>query len=75
MDKIADKSSAVNSSLAGKRNEIDKLVRVRRLLQRLEFVVVLPEKLAAAVAARDYASAVRRCVVSLLFVGFGCLLF
>ena len=46
MDAIAAKSRVVNESLAGKRHEIDKLVRVRRLLKRLEFIFELPARLA-----------------------------
>ena len=39
----------VNSSLAAKRAQIDKLVRARRLLKRLEFLFELPRKLGDAV--------------------------
>ena len=48
MDSIATKSSVVNESLAGKRHKIDKLVRVRRLLKRLEFMFELPSRLSKA---------------------------
>jgi hypothetical protein len=58
MDAIAAASGSVNGSLAGKRREVDKLVRTQRLLVRLEFVVQLPHKLTAAVASGDYATAV-----------------
>lgn len=52
-------SASVNSSLADKRSQIDKLVRARRLLKRLEFLFELPRKLSAAVAAKRYDEAVR----------------
>ena len=45
MDAISKCSSAVNSSLADTRSNIDKLVRVRRLLKRLEFIFELPQRL------------------------------
>jgi hypothetical protein len=45
MDNIATQSHKVNLSLADKRSQIDKLVRVRRLLKRLEFIFDLPNRL------------------------------
>ena len=45
MENIAAKSSIVNESLSGKRGKIDKLVRVRRLLKRLEIIFELPRQL------------------------------
>ncbi|KAJ8610852.1 hypothetical protein CTAYLR_006476 [Chrysophaeum taylorii] len=59
MADIDSMSTAVNSSLADKRAQIDKLVRARRLLKRLEFLFELPRKLSAAVAAKNYDEAVR----------------
>ena len=48
MENIAAKSSIVNESLSGKRGKIDKLVRVRRLLKRLEIIFELPRQLSEA---------------------------
>lgn len=48
MENIATKSSIVNESLSGKRGKIDKLVRVRRLLKRLEIIFELPRQLSEA---------------------------
>eukprot|EP00752_Nemacystus_decipiens_P003214 g2975.t1 len=59
MDRIADSSAAVNSSLEGNRSKMDKLVRVRRLLQRLDFLFQLPQKLEEAVEEGQYAKAIR----------------
>jgi len=58
MDGIAHASLGVNETLAGKRSRIDKLVRVRRLLTRLEVIFNLPAKLTAAVEKGDYEAAV-----------------
>jgi len=51
-------SAKVNASLADKRSQIDKLVRARRLLKRLEFLFELPKKLAAAIADGRHGEAV-----------------
>ena len=39
--------------------QVDKLVRVQRLLERLEFLSELPERLAAMIDAKQYREAVR----------------
>ena len=46
MKAISVSSEALNKSLEAKRNNVDKLVGVRRLLQKLEFLFELPSKLA-----------------------------
>lgn len=45
--------------LPDNRSKIDKLVRVRRLLQRLDFLFQLPQKLEDAVQEGEYAKAIR----------------
>lgn len=59
MDEIADKSERINSSLASKRSQIDKLVRVRRLLKRLEFFFELPQRLQQCIDEGLFAQAVK----------------
>ncbi|CAM9791582.1 unnamed protein product [Pylaiella littoralis] len=59
MDRIADSSATVNNSLESNRSKMDKLVRVRRLLQRLDFLLQLPQKLEEAVQEGHYAKAIR----------------
>uniref|UniRef100_A0A7S2S0E2 Vacuolar protein sorting-associated protein 51 homolog n=1 Tax=Rhizochromulina marina TaxID=1034831 RepID=A0A7S2S0E2_9STRA len=59
MDEIADKSEHINSSLASKRSQIDKLVRVRRLLKRLEFFFELPQRLQQCIDEGSFAQAVK----------------
>ena len=41
-----------------KRTQVDKLVRIKRLLNRLEFLSELPEKLAAMIDKKEYKPAV-----------------
>lgn len=59
MAEIDTMSGSVNASLADKRAQIDKLVRARRLLKRLEFLFELPRKLNSCVAAKKYDEAVK----------------
>ena len=47
MGVIANTSARLDSVFEEKRAQVDKLVRVRRLLQRLEFLSELPERLSA----------------------------
>lgn len=47
---------------------MDKLVRVRRLLQRLDFLFQLPQKLEDAVQEGQYSKAVRFSPLSFLFI-------
>ncbi|CAM9697603.1 unnamed protein product, partial [Choristocarpus tenellus] len=59
MDRISQGSKRINDSLAGNRSKMDKLVRVRRLLERLDFLFQLPHKLEEAVEAGEYSKAIR----------------
>ncbi|CAN0049278.1 unnamed protein product, partial [Discosporangium mesarthrocarpum] len=59
MDRISEGSERVNASLAGNRSKLDKLVRVRRLLERLDFLFQLPQKLEEAVQDGEYAKTIR----------------
>jgi hypothetical protein len=59
MDVITDKSEAVNVALAPHRTKIEKLIGVRRLLKRLEFIFELPQRLGSAVKQDDFASATK----------------
>ena len=43
--RIINTSKRIDNNMSENRNKIDKLVRVRRLLSRLEFLSELPEKL------------------------------
>jgi hypothetical protein len=58
MDQVGASSGALNASLASKRDDVDKLVGVRRLLQKLEFLFELPAKLSAAIEGGRYGAAV-----------------
>jgi hypothetical protein len=58
MEKIAKTSRRIDSNLAENRGKVDKLVRVRRLLSRLEFLSELPEKLAEMISKEMYKEAV-----------------
>ena len=58
MDQVGASSGALNTSLASKRDDVDKLVGVRRLLQKLEFLFELPAKLGAAIDEGRYGAAV-----------------
>jgi hypothetical protein len=59
MEKIAVESAVLDESLRDKRTNIDKLVRVRRLLQKLEFLSELPEKLVELINNGQYKRAVQ----------------
>jgi len=59
MDKITSISSTLDGSLSDKRVKVSKLVRVRRLLQKLEFLSELPEKLVDLINAGQYKRAVQ----------------
>lgn len=58
MQSISKKSTELDASLAEKRSQVDKLVRVSRLLRRLEFLSELPERLELMISSRLYKSAV-----------------
>lgn len=58
MEGIASRMQVVNSFLGGKRAKVDKLVSVRRLLKRLDFLFDLPINLNRCVQRQDFAMAV-----------------
>jgi hypothetical protein len=58
MEGIASRMQVVNSFLGGKRAKVDKLVSVRRLLKRLDFLFDLPINLNRYVQRQDFAMAV-----------------
>lgn len=45
MDVITEKSESINVALAPHRSKVEKLIGVRRLLKRLEFIFELPQRL------------------------------
>ena len=59
MQRIFSGSSQLDGSLAGKRNKVEKLVRVHRLLERLQFLSGLPEKLTSMVERESFKDAVQ----------------
>lgn len=59
MESIAATSATLDKSLYEKRQTIDKLVRVKRLLQRLEFLSELPERLEKMIEQGLYKGAVQ----------------
>lgn len=59
MQRISSGSSQLDGSLASKRNKVEKLVRVHRLLERLQFLSGLPEKLTSMVERESFKDAVQ----------------
>ncbi len=59
MNKISDAAKDLDNLLDEKRVKVDKIVRVRRLLYRLEFLSELPELLAAMIDNKQYIEAVK----------------
>lgn len=59
MSHIVTSSESLDQIFEYKRNQVDKLVRVRRLLNRLEFLSELPERLAAMIDHKLYKDAVQ----------------
>ncbi|TMW56557.1 hypothetical protein Poli38472_006567 [Pythium oligandrum] len=57
MDVITGKSESINVALAPHRSKVEKLIGVRRLLKRLEFIFDLPQRLNTAVKQEEYANA------------------
>ena len=51
-------SKSLDTYFEAKRTEVDKLLRIRRLLDRLEFLSELPEKLALMIGSKHYKEAV-----------------
>lgn len=45
MDIITAKSESINAGLTPHRSKVEKLISVRRLLKRLEFIFELPQRL------------------------------
>eukprot|EP01035_Chromulina_nebulosa_P020213 gene20213-26242_t len=59
MDKICVTSSNLDESLHEQRSKVDKLIRIRRLLSRLEFLTELPERLQEMIENEMYQPAVQ----------------
>jgi len=59
MDLINSRSAALDDSLSNKNSKVEKLVRVRRLLKRLEFLTELPERLTGMIDRKEYDAAVQ----------------
>ena len=59
MSSISSISKTLDSRLEVSRSKVDKLVRVQRLLERLQFLSVLPESLAKMIHNEDYKDAVQ----------------
>lgn len=59
MQVIASNSVQLDGVFEVKRQQVDKLVRVRRLLDRLDFLSELPEKLAGMIERKQYKEAVQ----------------
>ncbi|KAJ0389459.1 hypothetical protein ATCC90586_011391 [Pythium insidiosum] len=59
MDVITDRSESINVALAPHRSKVEKLIGVRRLLKRLEFIFELPQRLTTAVKQEEFATATK----------------
>ncbi|KAL4144641.1 hypothetical protein PRNP1_013767 [Phytophthora ramorum] len=59
MDTITAKSESINVALAPHRSKVEKLIGVRRLLKRFEFIFDLPQRLNTAVKQKEYANATK----------------
>uniref|UniRef100_A0AAV1T188 Vacuolar protein sorting-associated protein 51 homolog n=1 Tax=Peronospora matthiolae TaxID=2874970 RepID=A0AAV1T188_9STRA len=59
MDVITAKSEGIDVALAPHRAKVDKLIGVRRLLKKFEFLFELPQKLSSAVKQKEYTNAVK----------------
>ncbi|EQC39322.1 hypothetical protein SDRG_03527 [Saprolegnia diclina VS20] len=64
MDKITLQSENVGNALAPFRSKVEKLVGVRRLLKRLEFIFQLPQRLKSAIKAQEYEKATKYFVIA-----------
>ncbi|ETW03030.1 hypothetical protein, variant [Aphanomyces invadans] len=64
MDKITVQSENVSNALAPYRSKVEKLVGVRRLLKRLEFIFQLPQRLKHAMKNQEYEKATKYFVVA-----------
>ncbi|CAH0493513.1 unnamed protein product [Peronospora farinosa] len=59
MDVITAKSEHINVALAPHRSKVEKLIGVRRLLKRFEFIFELPQRLKTAVKQKEYNNATK----------------
>jgi hypothetical protein len=59
MERISQTASLMDNTMVENRSKVDKLVRVRRLLSRLEFLSELPEKLSDMIQRELYKEAVQ----------------
>ena len=59
METIIATSTRLDNTLTAKRNRIDKLVRIKRLLARLEFLSELPERLESMIEQEMYKPAIQ----------------
>lgn len=59
MESISTHTQSLDNTMSGNLTKVSKLVRVRRLLQRLEFLSELPERLAALIDQGEYGMAVK----------------
>ncbi|CAI5742258.1 unnamed protein product [Peronospora destructor] len=59
MDVIMAKSESINVALAPHRSKVEKLIGVRRLLKRFEFIFELPQRLKTAVKQKEYDNATK----------------
>ncbi|OQS00345.1 fat-free family protein [Thraustotheca clavata] len=64
MDKITLQSENVGNALAPFRSKVEKLVGVRRLLKRLDFIFQLPQRLKSAIKAQEYEKATKYFVIA-----------
>ncbi|OQR97619.1 fat-free family protein [Achlya hypogyna] len=64
MGKITQQSENVGNALAPFRSKVEKLVGVRRLLKRLEFIFQLPQRLKSAIKAHEYEKATKYFVIA-----------
>lgn len=59
MERITQISTNLDNSLSEKRGKVEKLVRIRRLLMKLEFLSELPERLVELINQGQYKRAVQ----------------
>nr|CCA21969.1 fatfree family protein putative [Albugo laibachii Nc14] len=64
MDIITKKSEEINVALAPHRIKTEKLISVRRLLKRLDFLFQLPQRLESSVKNKDYDDAIKYFLVA-----------
>jgi vacuolar protein sorting-associated protein 51 len=59
IDEITETSTIINNNLATKREKIENLSGINRMLKKLQFLLVLPSRLTDCLALKSYAIAVR----------------